>query len=155
MTTTTLYIPVPDALHTILPGSGIVGTDHGERVLVDYEGNRYGSESFKTYADRCLHAAGRHVTNYPTIARAFMPANQLRPVGTFDDLFGEVHLDAGQEATLAQWLGVDTLDPQELLTTDRGRTSLRTVRAWSPAQREQLRQLSGPEREMYERAGLI
>ena len=69
----TVYVPARPALH-IRDGSGIVGSpgDEGGRVRIDYEGNIYGSPALRTYATRVFHAAGRHLTRYPTIARAWV-----------------------------------------------------------------------------------
>jgi hypothetical protein len=54
----------------------------------------------QTYAEKVQHAAGRHVTNYPTVARMLVPATDLRWVGTYDyeanrlNLTNQTELDA-------------------------------------------------------------
>lgn len=95
----TVYLPTltpggffPHALPSIDPKSGIVGVPAriDKNTLVYYEGNRYGAVNIVTWADRVDHAADRLRTDYPTVAKAMVPTDQLTPVGTWD----------GQEITL-------------------------------------------------------
>jgi len=113
-----VYVPSNPASTRIDAGSGIVSTDppaatDGGRIAVDYEGNRYGSSSMRTWADRIHHAAGRCATRYPTIARAVLPADALTRVGSYDDQNGHITLDTtpdGRSDTLelvSAWLGLD------------------------------------------------
>lgn len=82
----TVYVPTTDSSlrRTLLPGSALVGSPNGHRCLVDFEGNRYGSQNLRTYQQRLLHAAGRHVERYPTVARAFVQRSELIEIGTYD-----------------------------------------------------------------------
>jgi hypothetical protein len=123
----TVYVPAVVAATTIDPGSGIVGTGQGDRLLIDFEGNRFGSSTMVTFADRVHHAAGRHKDRYPTIARHLVKPESMRKVGTFDDERGEVALDSSAAAAaLAQWcsLGPTELAAQ-LLTAGSARHSVR------------------------------
>jgi hypothetical protein len=113
-----VYLPDPARAGriSIVPGSGIVGRDEGERVQIDYEGAIYGQASLARFADRVHQAAGRAVTGYPTVARMWMKREDLRRIGTWDARTGEVRLDDEAAATaLAAWLGVMALAPAELL----------------------------------------
>jgi hypothetical protein len=102
----------------VVPGSAIVGiveSSELELVTVDYEGALYGPANMKTFADRARHAAGRQSVLYPTIARSVVPRSHLRQVGWFDERAGITLLDdAESREVLASWLGVETLDPEEL-----------------------------------------
>lgn len=114
----TVYVPAPTApiRYTIATRSGIVGTpkDDGQ-VRIDYEGNLHGASNIVTFADRVAQAAGRHTTNYPTIARAWVPSTNLVPVGRWDDTDGIVTVD-NYEA-LAAWLHIETIPDGELLAS--------------------------------------
>jgi len=84
-----IYVPRPGTslARVIQAGSGVVGGAvsgrDGYPVCVDYQGNLYGTGNIQTWEDKVFHAAGRHVTNYPTIARAWAMANELIEVGVF------------------------------------------------------------------------
>lgn len=126
-----VYVPRPGSRQELAidSGSGIVGTPDpdGERILIDYQGNvRFPNESFARFADRVMHAGGRHawieedgaVIRYPTIARSHVPAAELLEVGSYDDLEGVVTLAGpAAEAALACWLETPALGPDELLTS--------------------------------------
>jgi hypothetical protein len=85
----TVYVPVADSRlrGVIRRGSGIVGTaipGPGRRVLIDFEGNLYGSLQMGEYEERVFHAYDRHVwkgRGYPTVARMIVEAEQLLEVG--------------------------------------------------------------------------
>jgi hypothetical protein len=114
-----VYVPAGE-LPWLAPGSAIVGQPFGDHVLADYEGNLYGAENIKTYADRALHAAGRHVWKghgYPTVARRFLSASDLVEIGVYDTTSWSLYV--GNREALASWLGisVDELGP-ELRRTD-------------------------------------
>lgn len=158
---TTIYIPAPASILSamIKDGSGIVGPDTPDangRILVDYEGNLHGASNFRTYADRVYHAYDRAHTKYPTIARSYVKPGDLITVGTFEPVFGTVDLGPDAGYMLAGWLGLspDQLPP-ELLSTHDTHVSLRTVRGWTPEQRQQLSALPQSIQEHYRRAGLI
>lgn len=139
----------------IAAGSGIVGVPAGDRIFIHYEGNLYRSENIKTFADRCHHAADRHFARYPTIARAHVRPESFHRIGYLNVVWGEVHVEPEHLAELAAWLGVEQVDPAELLTSSGRGPELRTVRAWTPAQRLVLRRLPANQRVHYEKAGLI
>jgi hypothetical protein len=111
-----VYVPLGRLAASILPGSGVVGTPQEEgRVLVDYEGNRYGAVNMVTLADRVRQAWGRHARRYPTVARQLVRADELIHVGWFLPALGEIVLLAGEQETLARWLGSPSLDGAELV----------------------------------------
>jgi hypothetical protein len=126
MTMLRVFVPNPDTDRALIidPGSGIVSADDtgADRVTVDYEGNRFESAQMAAYADRVDHAAGRHTTRYPTVARASLPTDALIEVATYDDETGTVTpLSPTHAATLAQWCGADDLDDTELTTQSNGK----------------------------------
>lgn len=99
-------------------GSGIVGVPvfGAESVVVYYEGATHGQTGMARLADRVLHAHGRLVDGYPTVARRVVPRTALVEVGTFDPGSGTVSpIDPAAEAALADWLGSERLDPAELV----------------------------------------
>jgi hypothetical protein len=138
-----VVVPAPaanPALVTILVGSGIVAmpadqwrqrpedapwpqstvesVQAADRLVLDYEGNRYGSESFKTWADRVHHAYGRQAQRYPTAARSHVPASAVQIVATYNPLEGEITLLDGADINqLTLWLGADPTASGELRTT--------------------------------------
>jgi len=113
-----VYVPATMRLAHVKAGSAIVGTPFRGGVLVDYEGNLHGAANLKTYADRALHAWGRHVKRYPTVARALVEPYEVVQVGSFDPEAGVVAVFRGtQHGALKRWLGVDDLDEAELLCT--------------------------------------
>lgn len=114
-----IYVPVDgDALRRraiamIAPRSAVVGLHDGgdgddARIQVYYEGWTNGPMQ---YADRdarglweagVYHAASRMVTGYPTIAQAYLPADQLAYVGLYYPKTKRIIVDADQR--LAEWL---------------------------------------------------
>jgi hypothetical protein len=103
-----VYVPRVGAMScsSILPKSGIVGTVDGpERVRIDFEGARYGQMGMETWADKLLFAAGRHVTNYPTVARLHVPREDLVDVGWWDTEANTVDLDGDKIDHVREWLG--------------------------------------------------
>src|SRR5262245_35255897 len=86
-----VFVPTRDIssrawLGHVRRGSGIVGQYDGgaERVLLHFEGNLYDAFNIVTYADRVIHAAGRLLMDYPTVAKAKVPPAMIVRVGTFD-----------------------------------------------------------------------
>ncbi len=111
----TIYVPVDDARmvgNGIAPGSGIVGIPVGDDlVMICYEGWVHGAMQ---YADRDVngrweagvqHAADRLVTAYPTVARAYVPPDRLRPIGTYNPTTNNIAVT--DDAALGAWLGED------------------------------------------------
>ena len=121
---------VPAVHTTIDSGAGIVSSrpERGGRVTVDFEGNRHGAGNIVTFADRVYHAYGRQVTDYPTIARMSLQTSWLIRVATFDPKTGIVYVgSAAAAATLAGWLGVQTIPEEELLCSDYKHTMARQL----------------------------
>lgn len=106
-----LYVPAANANTGIDPGSAIVApvTERGkERIFVHFEGNRFGAENMRRYDERCLHAAGRAATRYPTIARASIGADNLVFVGTYD-LVKMAVMTLDNPEPLQAWIGTEPL----------------------------------------------
>jgi hypothetical protein len=96
--------PVPLLEAMILPGSAIVGTPNREGLVkIDYEGNKFGGSYFELYAHRVRHAAGRHVANYPTVARAWVPVETLHQVGWYDVDSERIRIEDSEK--LEGWIG--------------------------------------------------
>jgi hypothetical protein len=109
-----VYIPHPESslVRSIDRGSGIVGVDAGGgRVLIYYEGNRYGAENLVRYAERVEQADGRLQSDYPTVARAVVAAREVVPIGWWHRLERQLELEA--PATELSWW-VDLSDPAEV-----------------------------------------
>lgn len=107
MRTVNVYVPAPGAkmLASLLdPGSAIAGIElQGGDVLIYYEGGRYGQVGFDRYETRLLHAAGRLVQRYPTVARSVEAADDLVCVGTYDVETCELRIENAEP--LARWIG--------------------------------------------------
>lgn len=105
-----LFVPAGADAFGIDPGSAIVAgvSQRGqERVIVHYEGNRYGAQNMRRYDERCLHAAGRAATRYPTVAKSSLPSDQLRVVGTYD--LTTRHISVADASALQAWLGQEPI----------------------------------------------
>ena len=127
--TLNVYVPNPDApevvamqLAGIDPQSAIVGADPEEgedRVLIYFEGNRYGASNIRTFADRAMLAGGRCVERYPTAAMRAVLAEALVRVGTLYLDHKRVEVEDGLSLTrLAKWLDQGHYE-QELGSEDR------------------------------------
>ena len=112
-----LYVPEPATadgralVFEIRQGSAIVGTPGEYGILIDYEGNLYGTDP-KDYEEKLQHAAGRHRTRYPTVARAFAPPGSMRQVGhaAYNEEWRRWVVECIEdEAALAGWLGDEGL----------------------------------------------
>ena len=116
-----VYLPAPNApaLSHVLAGSAIVSRHQRAhrpdepggpaRLLVHYEGNRYGAANMVTYADQAMLAYWRMRDHYPTVAQAAVLVEQLVRIGTLDAERGEIELvDAEHARDLAEWLGCST-----------------------------------------------
>lgn len=123
-----VYVPKhPPLAAVIAQGSAVVGSaasdwfgpadrsgeDFG-RIVIDYEGAHYGQSNMVTFADKAVHAADRHTEHYPTVARSFVPADDVIEVGIFDGQKVIPNND-GAAALLRAWIGND--DPKELEVT--------------------------------------
>jgi hypothetical protein len=142
-----VYVPREGSTYerTIDRGSGIVGSlEESGRILIDYEGNRFGSPGLAGFADRVHNAAGRHGVHYPTVARALVDPSEVIEVGEYDYERGVVELYGEEErAQLERWLG--TADESELETRGNTRHEMRREVEQllaNPATREQGRWLA-------------
>jgi len=102
-----VYIPVnPEALTRIKKGSAIVanGQPRDGLVLAYYEGNLYGADNLHRFEEKLLHAAGRLVEKYPTVACSMLEVDQLLKVGTYD--YSKQRFQAMPEtlSALKEWL---------------------------------------------------
>jgi hypothetical protein len=82
-----VYVPTKAAaakLEFIATGSGIVGKQRGAWVDLWYEGNLYQAENLNRWVERVACAAGRMGENYPTRARAVVPAEWVQQVGWYE-----------------------------------------------------------------------
>lgn len=113
-----VYVPKPGLHGLIAPKSGVVGSTQGvtDRVMIDYEGNLFGAVNLERYANRVARAYDRHVTRYPTVARAFVSPDELIQIGTYEPAeFGVLVYPGGAMNDLAEWLGVEEVDLIELV----------------------------------------
>jgi hypothetical protein len=145
-----VFVPAPGSMQErmIDAASGIVGTldEASGRILIDFEGNRFGGVNLANFADRVHHAAGRHGVRYPTVARALVAPEELIHIGEYDWERGNVSLTGAEaEQSLARWLGQEQLDRAALETQGNVRHQMRreveTALA-NPATREQGRWLA-------------
>lgn len=102
-----LRVYVPKEPSGIAVGSAVVGQPTGrQRIRVDYEGDLYGRGW--SFAERLHHAAGRHLTEYPTVARSWLQPEDLIPVGRYESDSGDLVLDDERAAeVLGWWLGAE------------------------------------------------
>ncbi len=119
-----VYVPKLAALATIQPGAAITGSPRAEapgKLLVDYQDDAADAERSRSYADRVLHAADRHLTGHPTASRLLVDADDLLQVGTFDTDSGVIEVSDRQalQSWLAQAHGgiIPDLDTQTRTTT--------------------------------------
>lgn len=112
-----VYVDAGQIAH-IARGSGIVGSPAtgAPSMVVDYEGNLYGSSNMSSWAERVYHAASRHVTAYPTVARSHVDPSWLQRIGTYEIATDRIRLD-DRDALLA-WVGDD--EYADLLITKEG-----------------------------------
>lgn len=147
-----IVVPAAEHLKTIEAGSGIV-QDVNNPNIIYYEGNLYGADNIKTFADRIYMAWGRMIQNYPTIAKQAVTSEQIQIVGVFDPTFGVVTVT--NEQALQNWLGTKDLE-QQLQTTNPKHQDLRTVQNWNPVQRQTvLKTLPKNMQQKYKNAGLL
>jgi len=115
--TVPVYVPKAgtETARLVADGSGVVGSPGREGlVTIDYEGAVYGQESLARYAVRVLHAADRHATRYPTLARMVVPEEELVLVGWWIIPDRRVALadEAARDlvATWIEWSGAEPLE---------------------------------------------
>lgn len=115
-----VYVPNDDApellkaaVARIDRGSGIVGSEPttGDRILIFFEGNRFGAQNMVTFADRCYFAGSRLLDDYPTVAQAYVPAGALKQAGWYYPHYGRVEIrDVHDMIALAHWLDLEVGD---------------------------------------------
>ena len=82
-----VYVPVVDLITSIKKGSAIVEApyqDGFDCIVVYYEGNTLDFECLDNFADKLIHAAGRAIKKYPTIAKQSLKREVLIKVGHFN-----------------------------------------------------------------------
>lgn len=114
-----VYVPAGGhpATAGIARGSAIVGAPEpgSDEVRIYFEGGIYGQIGMETLADRAVYASGRLRQRYPTLAKRMVPREALVAVGSFHPRTGRIILTGEQSAAaVATWLGVLSLDPDEL-----------------------------------------
>ncbi len=98
-----VYVPQPYSLSLIGPRSAIVGSQDTRNpmlIRIDYEDNRYEAKNLATYWDKLLHAACRHVQQYPATTRQNYPLDaihkRLLEVGRFNYVEARRRLSEGR-----------------------------------------------------------
>jgi hypothetical protein len=111
----TIYVPrtpTPHSLANIKPGSALVGLPAADRTVVYYEGNVYGADNLRTFAQRLNCAADRLDSRYPTIARISVNNEDLIDVGTVRKDLASLYWgvdDIREPELLQHWLGSEPL----------------------------------------------
>jgi hypothetical protein len=115
-----LYLPAGGAvIHHVHAGSAIVSSSPGsgdpdERIVVYFEGNIYGGDALRRFADRVLHAADRLIQDYPTVATAVFRRGELFEVAYFHVGRGEIVFhDPGCAARTGVWCAEWDGEPPE------------------------------------------
>jgi len=100
-----VYVPVENQMLGIKPGSAVVGRESvrdPDAITVYFEGGIYNQRDSSDFDWRLLHAAGRCLENYPTVAKMTVGPGQLLYVGTYD--YDTRQLDVDDQATLDAWI---------------------------------------------------
>ncbi len=126
LTTLRIYVPADPRQSSIASGSGVVGhnTDSNGAVVVYYEGNLHGATNLNRFDERLMHAAGRLVHRYPTIAMSAVNADQLVQVGTLT--YPEGRITVTNRPLLEAWAGEAV--PDGLTQDAQRRLSYQSVR---------------------------
>lgn len=147
-----VLIPAPDVAATlgIDPGSGIVAGKPASSTppghfRVWFEGNRHGAINLQRWADRVDCAAGRMLTNYPTVAVRDLPAESFLALATYEADTGNFSWGYPMwRDPLTAWLGHPVTD--EDITTSNARHAARRgmaqLRAGTPEQQAQAHMLT-------------
>lgn len=135
-----LYVPRDARVQMvlgILPASAIVGTKtDGDRIVVDFEGNKHGAVNLKKYEGRVEVAVGRHLTEYPTTARRSVALEEVVRVGsaTYFPEYGTVVTEIDEPEALAEWLGSEPLPAINGSAEMRGRFAAKALRRMSSSE---------------------
>jgi hypothetical protein len=105
-----IYVPRDGALDYVAPASVIVGSpapDDSDRLVVDFEGNTVhpapeDKPRHEVVLQRLLSASGRHIEEYPTVARACVPVDDLTEVAVWR--FAPNTLEVNDAEELDAWL---------------------------------------------------
>ena len=97
----------------ILKGSAVVGfdpdtIDPDNEITVYYEGNFYNAANLNTFEEKCLCAADRMLTNYPTLAFANVLRSELLWVGWFNLETKALTLGEWGEEIFEEWIDIDS-----------------------------------------------
>lgn len=113
-----VIIPSPDSedRYGLRSGAGCAVRVLAQGQRIYYEENRMGAVNIVTFADRVMIAASRLAERAPSHAQMLClhPEHWLR-VGSFDEQTGLIICDRPDE--LAAWLGAETLDVSQLMTS--------------------------------------
>lgn len=112
-----LYIPTASNRHAILPGAALVGEWDFMvgRVMLDFEGNKYGAVNLQRYIERCMVAWHRHATRYPTVSRIWVLSGEVSEIGFLDTERKRAAVGPNDLPRLAQWLDMETVPERELV----------------------------------------
>lgn len=109
----TAYIPAENSTMWkslgILKGSGIVARqiDDGEMMKVYFEGNAYNACNLNTLEEKIICAAGRLMTNYPTIAFVVVNATDLLEhfvkIGSVELIEKRMRVSIAPEISAVHW----------------------------------------------------
>ena len=129
-----IYIPKDQAFQ-IVPGSGVVGSvvipDSGTMV-VDFEGNVFGSPAMASYEQKIMQAAHRHVEKYPTKCRWMLKEEE---VPNHLEFIGVIDYDRLFENLRARRHGKDNYRPDEICVREAWSLesgALEKIREWTP-----------------------
>lgn len=108
--TLTIFVPaMPDALPILAPRTAIVGKHLANlEWMCHYEGWKHGAMQYADLDARgqweagVRHAAGRALTQYPTVARALINGDRLRAIGVYSARDDSITVD--DEEALTAWL---------------------------------------------------
>jgi hypothetical protein len=121
-----VYLPNPESelSRLVIKGSAIVGLrQSGGRILIHYEGNRFGVPELLLFRQRAERAAMRLLFNYPngypTRAQDVVESSEVELVGTFDVASGQVHITR-PAAELRWWIQESDLVDLGLITSATG-----------------------------------
>jgi hypothetical protein len=101
-----IMAPVSERSSFIAPGSAIIGALKDQEIEIYYEGAVH--QQNMTFEEKCLHAADRFVTRYPTIACAILPERALKQIGTysFNDDGTDRQVEITDAVSFMKWIGL-------------------------------------------------
>lgn len=103
-----LLVPRKDteAARVISEGSAVVSDvrHDGGKVLAWFEGNLNGASNLETFYDRTVCAAGRLVSNYPTVARRLFRRSEFTEAAAYSFVRMAI-IDVSDSEALEAWAG--------------------------------------------------